>query len=191
MLAMLWLWFAWRFLSAFLTDYRPQDGLLLLLESFTAATFLTRRRAKTSSADPGDWVIALAGTMAPLLYYPDPLPLPFTAHVVLETGQALGTCISVFGLLVLRGSFGIVPANRGVQAAGVYRWVRHPIYAGYIVTEIAYTIANPTVRNTVIATAAIALQLIRISNEEHHLSSDPEYRKYTTRTPWRLLPFVY
>jgi protein-S-isoprenylcysteine O-methyltransferase Ste14 len=190
-LTLLWVFFAWRFLTAFLTYYRPPDGLLLVLESFTAAAFLTRRRAKTSSADPGDWVIALAGTMAPLFLSPSPSVQPLAVRVVLETLQAFGTCMSIIGVLWLRRSFGIVPANRGVRATGLYRLVRHPIYAGYFITYMAFTIANPSPRNIEITIADIILQVIRISNEENHLKSDTEYRKYIARTRWRLLPFVY
>jgi protein-S-isoprenylcysteine O-methyltransferase Ste14 len=183
--------FAWRFLTAFLTYYRPQDGLLLLLESFTAVAFLLRRRAKTSSADPGDWVIALAGTMAPLFLFPAPSVLPLTVRVVLETVQAFGTCVSIFGVLWLRRSFGIVPANRGIRVSGLYGFVRHPIYAGYILSHVAFTLANPSARNVAITIANIVLQVIRITNEEHHLKSDTEYRKYIIRTRWRLFPFLY
>jgi protein-S-isoprenylcysteine O-methyltransferase Ste14 len=191
LLTLLWAFFAQQFLTAFLAYYRPQDGLLLILESFTAAAFLTRRRAKTSSADLGDWVIALAATMAPLLLSPAPLVLPLTVRLMLETVQAFGTCVSIFGLLWLRRSFGIVPANRGVRVTGVYRFVRHPIYAGYILIYVTFTVANPSARNLAITAAEVVLQIIRIGDEERHLNSDPEYRNYTATTRWRLFPFIY
>ncbi len=191
LLALLWVWFAARFLTAFLARHDPQDGLLLVLESFTAAAFLTRRRAKTASADVGDWVIALAATIAGLLFYPEPSPLPLPLRRGLEAVQALGSCASICGVLWLRRSFGIVPANRGVRVSGTYRWVRHPIYAGYIVTYAAYAAANLTVRNAAIFTAMAFFQVLRIESEENHLKRDPEYREYLARTRWRLFPFVY
>jgi protein-S-isoprenylcysteine O-methyltransferase Ste14 len=191
LLALFWASFAWRFLTAFLAHYRPQDGLLLLLESFTAAAFLTRRRPKTSSSDPGDWVIALAATMAPLFFGPERSALPLTLRVVLETVQAFGTCVSIFGVCSLRRSFGLVPANRGVRVSGLYRLVRHPIYAGYIVSYLAFILASSSVRNVAITIVDIVFQIIRINNEEHHLNLDPEYRKYAARTRWRLFPLIY
>jgi protein-S-isoprenylcysteine O-methyltransferase Ste14 len=191
LIAAFWMYFAWRFLSAFIAHYRPQDGLLLLLESFTAAVFLTRRRAKTSSSDLGDWVIALFGTMAPLCFQPGPAALLLPVRLVLQTVQAFGTCVSMFGLLWLNRSFGIVPANRGIRAGGLYRFVRHPIYAGYILAQIAYTAANPTGRNIAVFAAGTILQVLRIANEENHLKQDPEYRGYLARTRWRLCPFLY
>ena len=37
-----------------------------------------------------------------------------------------------------RRSFGLMPANRGIVCTGLYRAVRHPIYAGYLVTHIGF-----------------------------------------------------
>jgi protein-S-isoprenylcysteine O-methyltransferase Ste14 len=190
-LALIWMGFAWRFLTAFLAHHRTQDGLLLALECVTVGIFLTRRRARTSSSDFGDWLFALCGTATPLFLNPHPAVLIPAIGMALQLAQVLGVCFSILGLVALNRSFGIVPANRGVRADGLYAHVRHPIYAGYILTQLAYTAANPSARNFAIVFAAIAFQIIRIGNEEQHLKCDPEYREYLSRTRWRLFPFLY
>jgi protein-S-isoprenylcysteine O-methyltransferase Ste14 len=190
-LALIWVRFACQFLTAFLAHYHPQDALLLTLECVTVTMFLTRRRATTSSSDSGDWAMALCGTMAPMFFRPEAANPTGALGLTLDIAQGFGTCVAIFGLLGLRRSFGIVPANRGVQAGGLYQYVRHPVYAGYIITNLAYTVANLNPRNIVVFIAIIVFQIIRIGNEEAHLKRDAEYREYLTRTRWRLFPFFY
>ena len=48
--------------------------------------------------------------------------------------SAVGLIIVVASKITLGRSFGLVPANRGVVVRGPYTFVRHPIYAGYLVT---------------------------------------------------------
>ena len=52
--------------------------------------------------------------------------------------------IIIAGKLTLGRSFGLMPANRGVVSSGIYRFVRHPIYAGYLITHVAFLAAHPT-----------------------------------------------
>ena len=57
--------------------------------------------------------------------------------------------IVIAGKLSLGRSFGLIPANRGVVSTGVYRFVRHPIYLGYLITHVGFVVANPTMWNVV------------------------------------------
>ena len=49
----------------------------------------------------------------------------------------------MLGKITLGRSFGVVPANRGVVVGGPYNFVRHPIYTGYLITHVAFLVANP------------------------------------------------
>ena len=89
----------------------------------------------------GDWLLATTATAAPLLVVPaasspTALVIPGVLLVV------LGTCFQLWSKLVLRRSFGIAPANRGVKMGGPYRLVRHPMYAGYLAAHVEPTIAE-------------------------------------------------
>jgi protein-S-isoprenylcysteine O-methyltransferase Ste14 len=88
-------------------------------------------------------------------------------------------------------SFGIVAANRGVKTAGLYSFVRHPAYTGYLVSYLGYVGENPSLRNAVLLVAGTAAQVVRISEEERMLSFDQAYRAYLARVRRRLIPFVY
>ncbi|MGF6547374.1 methyltransferase family protein [Paraburkholderia youngii] len=88
-------------------------------------------------------------------------------------------------------SFGLLPANRGVVVAGPYRVVRHPLYLGYLVTDIGFLAANFGMHNLIVIVAQWTLQVVRIVMEEQLLSNDAAYREYTRRVHYRLIYGVF
>ena len=99
--------------------------------------------------------------------------------------------IQISGKLFLRRSFGIAPANRGIKRDGVYRFVRHPIYAGYLFTHIGILLVMPSLVNLAIYAIGWWAQILRIDAEEALLGQDPDYRDYMQQTRWRLIPGIY
>jgi protein-S-isoprenylcysteine O-methyltransferase Ste14 len=82
-------------------------------------------------------------------------------------------------------SFAILPANRGVVTGGAYRFVRHPIYAGYLAGHILFLLSSFSVYNfTVYA-------IHRILREECILALTEEYRDYLGRVRYRLCPGIF
>jgi protein-S-isoprenylcysteine O-methyltransferase Ste14 len=49
--------------------------------------------------------------------------------------------------MVLGRSFGLLPAQRGLVVVGPYRFVRHPIYFGYLIGHIGFLLVNFSWRN--------------------------------------------
>lgn len=80
---------------------------------------------------------------------------------------------------------------RGITTRGVYRLVRHPIYAAHLLIGAAYLLGAPTWRNAAVAGGTGVLLLLRLRSEEALLGRDPRYRRYCERVPWRLLPGCY
>jgi protein-S-isoprenylcysteine O-methyltransferase Ste14 len=105
--------------------------------------------------------------------------------------QIIGIAWQLFAKLSLGRSFGLLPANRGVVSTGAYRFVRHPIYAGYLLSEIGFLLTNFSTRNLVTITTWMLLQVGRILLEERVLSEDEDYRAYKTKVRYRLIPGVF
>ena len=74
---------------------------------------------------------------------------------------------------------------------GLYRYCRHPIYLGYIVSFIGLFLANANLYYLVaMPIFFIVLELARAVLEERKMAQvSEEYRSYQQRTPF-LLPFT-
>jgi protein-S-isoprenylcysteine O-methyltransferase Ste14 len=179
----------WMFLLLvdFLTRHRVSSLLLVLFDAGVAWFAITRPMPKEINVSLYDWIIGFLSFL-PLLLRPAP---ELHDHVLLLAVQLFGQSVALAGLFSLNKSFGIVAANRGVKTGGMYRVVRHPIYAGFFVFLAAYVLQNMTVMNAVIYVAYVAVQVMRMAAEERVLCRDPEYARYTRQTRWRVLPLVY
>jgi protein-S-isoprenylcysteine O-methyltransferase Ste14 len=104
---------------------------------------------------------------------------------------AFGLMIVVLGKISLGRSFGLSPANRGVVSTGMYRFMRHPIYFGYLITHIGFVAANPARWNLMVLAAADIALMFRAVCEEQTLAQDPAYRSYMERVRWRVIPGVF
>jgi protein-S-isoprenylcysteine O-methyltransferase Ste14 len=103
----------------------------------------------------------------------------------------LGLIIVVLGKMSLGRSFGLAPANRGVVSTGRYRFVRHPIYLGYLITHVGFVAANPADWNLIVLAAADVALMFRAVCEEQTLTKDEAYRRYTAAVRWRVVPGVF
>ena len=162
--------------------------LIAISEGLSAILILTRRPGAVL-ASPYAWAISIAGTCAPLLVAPDGLRLVGgTAPLVL---MAIGLAFSISAKLFLRRSFGILPANRGVQLGGPYRLVRHPMYAGYALTHLGFLVSSFELRNLIAYAICWTAMVLRIRAEEAILSADPAYRAYAGKVRRRLIPGIW
>jgi protein-S-isoprenylcysteine O-methyltransferase Ste14 len=166
----------------------PYNLLILASESLTALLVLIRRPGPIATSFYA-WAIAIIGTCSPLLVTPvDGALIPIWWAALLMT---IGLFVSLAAKLFLRRSFGIVAACRGVRREGPYRLVRHPMYTGYVITQLGFLLANPSLQNAAVYAIAWGMLLLRIKEEEAMLSRDPAYRDYVTAVRYRLVPGVY
>ncbi|MGA8707770.1 MAG: isoprenylcysteine carboxylmethyltransferase family protein [Steroidobacteraceae bacterium] len=180
--------FNYIMLTDFLMRHRISSLYVALFEGGVIVFAVTRPMPKEANGSLYDWLIALLGTYAIMLIRP---AADVNDHVALLVLQILGMAISLTGLLSLNHSFGLVAANRGVKSRGLYRIVRHPIYAGYFLSFGAFLLQNITLFNFLIYGVFVALELLRIKAEERVLSRDLGYAHYARRTRWRVLPLIY
>ena len=168
---------------------RPANVIVVVHEALTVFFILTRRAATQLTGRLTDWIAAFLGTGLPLLVRPgghaflDPL-----VGATLMTG---GFLLALWALLILRRSFGLAAANRGVVRGGPYRFVRHPIYLGYLCAHLGFFLNNPLWWNASVYLAGTGFQIYRILAEERVLTDDPAYAAFRDKTRWRLIPGVF
>lgn len=168
---------------------RPYNALVLLSEGFVAFFVAVRRPAVSISTRPADWAIALICTALAMFVRPGGSPLlpPIIGTVLMLFGFSQ----AIWAKLILRRSFGLAAANRGAVIAGPYRFVRHPMYAGYIIVYVGFLLNNPLPWNFGIYTATALLLVMRVLAEERILKADPIYDAYGSRVPFRLIPGLF
>jgi protein-S-isoprenylcysteine O-methyltransferase Ste14 len=99
--------------------------------------------------------------------------------------------VQVHAKLSLGRSMGLVAANRGIRRSGPYQFLRHPMYAGYMLTHLAFWLFNPTEWNLLIYSTAATIQVLRLLAEERFLRRSDEYRAYMENVRFRLIPGVF
>lgn len=165
------------------------------------------RRSKTAPADSLDrsslrilWTtIGIAVTAAVVLS-----GSRFGAIAALSfVGEPIGLLLIVSGMILrwvaiasLKTAFTVdvaVASDQQVKADGIYRWIRHPSYAGSILSLVGFGIALRHWTSMVVLIVPITLAfLYRIEVEERALIGGlgEAYASYARRTK-RLVPFVY
>jgi protein-S-isoprenylcysteine O-methyltransferase Ste14 len=183
---LIWAVFAWRMI------HTPNAYAPAVMVSETAVMLFTLIRRPTSaiSLRLGDWLLATTATIAPLLIIPAENSFPALAGIGLFL-LLFGNCWQAWAKLILRRSFGITPANRGVKITGAYRFMRHPMYAGYLLVHIGVLMVMFSPYNLAIYAIGWTAQIMRLLAEERLLGRDPAYREYMSKVRWRLIPGVF
>jgi protein-S-isoprenylcysteine O-methyltransferase Ste14 len=168
---------------------RPYNVLALISEGLVAFFILIRRPARNLTMRPLDWVVALVGTALAMFVRAGGHPLlPAIFGTVL---MFAGLSLAIWAKLSLRRSFGLAAANRGTVAAGPYRFLRHPMYGGYIIVYVGFFLNNPLWWNLGLYIMATLLLMARLRAEEAVLKTDPVYDAYCARVPYRLIPALF
>jgi protein-S-isoprenylcysteine O-methyltransferase Ste14 len=164
--------------------------LLVISEGLGVFLILTRRFATTISKSPFDWALSFVAVNAPLLA----TPAVGSTFIPSELPTALmfaGMTIQISAKSVLWRSYGVVPANRGIKMRGPYRFVRHPMYAGYTLTHVGFLLGFPSLWNFILYFTVLLIEIARLLREEVLLNEDSLYRQYADRVRYRLLPGVF
>ena len=109
--------------------------------------------------------------------------------------------VQLFGIWLIAGSVarisalelaGIEPAaGDALQIGGPYRWVRHPLYLGWLL--VVFGAAHMTANRLAFASTSAAYLLLAIPWEERSLlrAFGEPYARYQRAVRWRVLPYVY
>ena len=85
---------------------------------------------------------------------------------------------------------GFVPAQREIVTTGAYRFVRHPIYTGLMLSYLAAVLRIYSPRNVTLFSIAVFWMLVKSFVEESFLREDAQYAAYMTDVRARWIPFV-
>jgi protein-S-isoprenylcysteine O-methyltransferase Ste14 len=99
--------------------------------------------------------------------------------------MAVSTSLTVVSMWTLRRSFSITVEARSLVGSGPYRWIRHPIYLGEMLSAVAVTLWRLSLANVMLCAAFIAVQLWRARMEERKLGRLlPEYAAFARSRWW-------
>lgn len=142
---------------------------------------------------------SVSGHVAAAIATLGPLAIPFlrgaapgkTQAFIADALLVLGGAWSVWALRSLGRNLSIIAQAREVADRGPYRWVRHPLYTGEIVSCLGVALTAGTVAAIAAWLVFCGLQAYRAMREEQvMLAALPGYRPYRTRTA-ALLPGLF
>ncbi len=123
--------------------------------------YIIRKEALTTS-QPLQKIISLLSTFTPFFYEITQKNEQFYLFKIIFY---LGFLLSIIGLINLGASFSIVPEKRVKVSTGIYKYLNHPIYTGYFLSELALTLMNLDIHNILIFIISISLYYYRAKKE--------------------------
>jgi len=154
------------------------------------AAFLTRRPTRAAARGVMETLFPLACAAMPfalVVPYPFRPPVRALAGVgPLSSSLAIaGTLVIIAGVVQLRKSFAIMTEVREPVFDGIYRWTRHPMYVGSMLTAAGALLQNFSAWNGLVGLAFCACQVYRARLEERKLCGlSPEYDRYAAAVGW-------
>lgn len=140
--------------------------LLLVLRDFAAGYFFFKRKPAHSKGSTTLTILAYASSAIPLLYFCSSVSSK-SLFLASDLLAIVGFLIVVLATVELGTSIGISPANRGLVRSGIYRYIKHPMYLGYVISEIGLVILNPL--NIALFGVSLSLYIFRGLSENRVL----------------------
>jgi len=177
-----------------------RDALIFAFELFVGLTLLFNRAPVRQPEKPPDVLVPLLGTFFIYTFaFANRAPAPLRESlmpVAWRDGAALaallvsvaGYAVAVWSVVCLGRSFALLVSVRTVVRRGPYRYVRHPMYLGYIFLFAGILIGALSPIVILLTAVCISLTVWRARLEEDALTRQSgEYRDYAKRTGF-LLP---
>jgi protein-S-isoprenylcysteine O-methyltransferase Ste14 len=158
-----------------------------------------KREAFGITFDPGmaTWVIVLSICELSILI--DYGHLHLVPSLERHTLQYIGLGLYVVAFALLRWTdawlarhFQQMGEQRELMTGGPFRYLRHPRYAGLMISRIAFALSFASILGWLLVLGWLLIVLRRINLEEPHLKKifGKDYEAYSQRTP-RMLPGIY
>lgn len=140
--------------------------LLLVIRDFCAGYFFLKRKPSKEQSGLSLSILAYISSAMPLLYF-DPSTDIKALFALSSLLSILGFLLVTFATLELGSSMGISPARRELVKSGIYRYIKHPMYTGYIISESGLALLNPF--NGLLLLLSVSLYFVRAKSENHIL----------------------
>jgi protein-S-isoprenylcysteine O-methyltransferase Ste14 len=163
---------------------------LLFCYAVVLVLFMFQRPARESTQTFRHWLTAMSGTFLPLFFSPSSQSPKLVADLGIAV-QFVGTWICLLSLISLGRSFGVIAARRIIKTDGMYKIVRHPIYASEVIMNLGVVMQNFSYLNIAVLVLQVLCQIRRIRDEEALLMNDEDYVQFTRRTTYRLIPGIF
>lgn len=168
-------------------DASGQHFLLAIAFMLLAIDVLHRRTPQAQVVTARAVALVAASVLSPFAYLLiDPGPIPVSGAVL----SWFGVLLLAWSIRSLGTSFSLVPQRRRLVTGGPYRWVRHPMYLGYLIHDLGAWVIPIGGSAFAIWMLEIALFVSRARLEEHCLHGDPAYAFYAQRVRYRLIPGI-
>lgn len=152
------------------------------------AMIVVRAPQRSIDGDLGHQAVALAAFASAALFAKEPATTSAVQHQAAVAVMIAANLLGAVTIVNLGRGFGILVALRRVATGGLYRAVRHPMYATDILLRVGLVLEVATVRNLAVAVASTGLYVWRAVLEERFLAHDPTYRAYLARVRYRFIP---
>lgn len=180
--------FAWQHSVAFVHTLRISNLIILTKAVLDFQFYVRKSTAPFVSTSPYAWLIALCGSVTPLMFRPTGDASDFWVATMI---QVIGGAMQIHVITTFNRSFGMAVARRGIKRDGLCRFVRHPFYLTFMISQFGYVLNHTSFYNVCILAFVTFFQILRINEEERLLIKDEEYQEYVRLTPWRAIPGVF
>ena len=181
---------SWAILGAH-ADGATLVRLVLVAFNLVVATLFLVRAPAVRKGSPRDMICVLPSLLVAAFAFklaPAPADWPLAATMLF----ASGAFVAIVAAVNLGPDFAIFPAVRGMATRGPFQVIRHPMYLGEMLMVFACLAAGPGWPAALLLGALLPSVALRIRREEILLSSvSANYRAYSARVRWRLLPGLW
>lgn len=183
-------WQAWIVVSENRLDFI--EGVFIVHNTILCLCFLLRSPARAIQTKVWHQAVAVCAFYSGVFFMgpaiTESLPLLQLSWWLIFIGMLIG----IVSLLQLGKSFGVLIAVREVRTAGLYAFIRHPMYLSDIVMRLGYLCSHLSWPTTLLFTASTACYVVRAMLEEGFIAEqDRVYADYMRRVRYRFLPGVF
>ena len=169
--------------------FKPLWAAETLIFLVFLVSYAVRSEPRSRSRGVREIMIPLLGGVLPfalLLAPPHPAAISSVTYLYgIFIWMTAAACLTVWGLWTLRRSFSITVEVRELVTAGPYRFIRHPVYLGEMLSALGVAVLRFSPLNTTLLLLFVAIQLCRSRMEENKLASVyPAYRDFAARSLW-------